>query len=103
MRIPLILTAVLLFLSRGVSAQESKEIYLNKCAMCHGPDGAGKTMMGNKLKIVDIRDLVSKRSAEEMTVVVEKGKGTGMSAYSKDFSKEQIKALVTYFRGLAKQ
>jgi hypothetical protein len=46
---------------------------------------------------------VDKRSADQMITVVQNGKGTAMSAYGKDFNKEQIKALVEYFRGLAKQ
>jgi mono/diheme cytochrome c family protein len=98
------LAAALFFMASGAWGQTAaKDTYLNKCAMCHGPDGAAKTMMGRKLKIADIRAVVDKRSADQMITVVQNGKGTAMSAYGKDFNKEQIKALVEYFRGLAKQ
>jgi mono/diheme cytochrome c family protein len=45
-----------LFLLRvRASAQETGEsLFKGKCAMCHGADGAGKTMMGEKLKIPDL-------------------------------------------------
>ena len=98
------LTIGMLLLTAAALAQnDAKDLYSGKCAVCHGPDGAGKTVMGKKLKIEDVRTLVSKHSAEEMMGVVEKGKPPSMKAYGKDFSKDQIKGLVEYYRGLAKQ
>jgi len=97
-------TGILFLLAAGAWAQnDAKDIYLNKCAVCHGPDGAGKTVMGKKLKIADIRTLVDKDTAEQMIGVVEKGKAPSMKAYGKDSSKDQIKGVVEYFRNLAKQ
>jgi mono/diheme cytochrome c family protein len=81
---------------------DAKDIYLNKCATCHGPDGAGKTAMGKKLKVKDAHEVVGKMSADEMITVVTNGKGQDMDAYSKQFNKDQVKALVDYYRGLAK-
>ena len=81
---------------------DAKDLYLNKCATCHGPDGAGKTAMGKKLKIKDVHELAGKMSAEEMIKVVTDGKGQDMDAYGKQFNKDQIKGLVDYYRGLAK-
>ena len=104
MRTRLTVMAVLLLLAAGAWAEnDAKEIYVSKCAVCHGPDGAAKTTMGRKLKVVDVRALVDHRSAVEMTAVLEKGKSPGMRAYGKDFTKDQMKALVEYFRSLAKQ
>ena len=104
MRMQLAVTGVLLLLAAGARAQnDTKDLYLNKCAACHGPDGAAKTMMGRKLKLADIRTLVDKHSEAEMIGVVQNGKGTAMNAYGKDFTKDQIKGLVEYLRGLAKQ
>ena len=37
-----------------------------------------------------------------MIKVVEDGKGKNMDSYKKEYSKEQIKALVEYYRTLAK-
>ena len=81
---------------------DAKDLYLNKCATCHGPDGAGKTAMGKKLKIVSAHEAAEKMSAEEMIKVVTDGKGQSMAAYGKQFKPDQIKGLVDYYRGLGK-
>ena len=103
MRTLLAASGFLLLLSSGARAQgDAKDIYSNKCAVCHGLDGAGKTMMGRKLKVANIRTVVGKHSAEVMIAVVQNGKGESMSAYGKDFTKDQIKGIVEYMRSLAK-
>jgi mono/diheme cytochrome c family protein len=81
---------------------DAKDLFLNKCATCHGPDGAGKTAMGKKLKVKDVHELAGKMNAEAMIKVVTDGKGQDMDAYGKQFNKDQIKGLVDYYRGLAK-
>lgn len=81
---------------------DAKDLYLNKCATCHGPDGAGKTAMGKKLKIVSAHEAAEKLSTEEMIKVVTDGKGQSMAAYGKQFKPDQIKGLVDYYRGLGK-
>jgi mono/diheme cytochrome c family protein len=98
-------TAVLLMSCFGAWAQDkaAKDIFLDKCSVCHGPDGAGKTAMGKRLKVADVKDTVEKHTAAEMMTTVQNGKGTSMAAFGKDFNKDQIKALVEYYRGLAKK
>ena len=86
----------------GWAQGDAKDLYLNKCATCHGPDGAGKTAMGKKLKIKDVHELAGKMSAADMIKVVTDGKGQDMDAYGKQFNKDQIKGLVDYYRSLAK-
>jgi len=86
----------------GWAQGDAKDLFLNKCATCHWPDGAGKTAMGKKLKIKDVHELAGKMSADEMIKVVTDGKGQNMDAYGKQFNKDQIKGLVDYYRGLAK-
>lgn len=103
-------SAILLFVLvqtfwRARAEQPSAEsLYLDKCSVCHGADGAGKTAKGKKLKVKDASSPeVQKLSDEEMIKIVTKGKGADMDGYEKELSKEQIKELVTYFRGLAKK
>ena len=89
--------------SIAVQAQDAADTYNNKCASCHGPDGAGKTAKGRKLKVKDVHETSAKMSAAEMATIVEKGKGVDMDAYGPQLNKAQIAALVEYYRGLAKK
>jgi len=100
-------TAVLLiaFWTRPARSadQSTAETYAHKCAVCHGADGAGKTAKGRKVKVKDIRTTIDKMSEEDMIKVVEKGKGENMDSYQQEFTAAQIKALVEYYRSLAKK
>src|SRR5438874_4446572 len=82
--------------------KDAKDMYLDKCAVCHGPDGAGKTAKGRKLKVKDVHETAAKMSAPDMIKIVENGKGSDMDAYGKELSKDQIKAVVDYYRSLGK-
>ncbi len=93
-----------LFFGLPAKAQETGEsLFKSKCAMCHGPDGAGKTTMGQALKIPDLHSPdVQKLSDAELSTIVTKGKNK-MPAYEAKLSKEQITLLVGYIRDLAKK
>ena len=76
--------------------------YKAKCAMCHGPTGAGDTVMGKNLKIRDFASAdVQKQSDAELTDIVTKGKGK-MPSYDGKLTKEQIDGLVKWIRTLKK-
>jgi mono/diheme cytochrome c family protein len=98
--------AIGLFLCLGspARAQETGEsLFKAKCAMCHGPDAAGKTAMGKALKIPDLHsEDVQKRSNAELTEIITKGKDK-MPAYEEKLSKEQITKLVGFVRDLGKK
>ncbi len=101
----LTMTCAVLLLAGAASAWaqgDAKDLYLSKCATCHGPDGAGKTAMGKKLKVQDAHAAVGKMSADDMIKIVTDGKGQDMNGYGKQFSEDQIKGLVDYYRGLGK-
>ena len=83
-------------------AQSGRDIYLDKCAVCHGEDGAGKTIKGKKVHCKDIRDTIKKDSEADMIEVATDGKGVNMDGYKKQLSPEQIRAVVEYYRSLAK-
>ena len=98
--------ALALGLSAGTAAAQGKsasDIYLDKCAVCHGADGAGKTAKGRKLKLEDVRKTSTKLTADQMIEIVTKGKGQDMDAFSKEFTADQIKQVVEYYRSLAKK
>jgi mono/diheme cytochrome c family protein len=94
---------VALSITTARADRDAKDIYLDKCAVCHGQDGMGKTAKGRKLKVVDVHETVKKFTVDEMIKAVQEGKGNDMDGYSKDFGKAEIKAVVEYYRGLAKQ
>jgi mono/diheme cytochrome c family protein len=103
MKLTITCAVLILIGSANAWAQgDAKDLYLSKCATCHGPDGAGKTAMGRKLKVQSAQAAAAKMSAEQMIKVVTDGKGQDMSAYGKQFSADQIKGLVDYYRGLGK-
>ncbi len=95
---------VVLLLGLPARAQEAAEtLFKGKCGMCHGPDGAGKTMMGEKLKIPDLQSAdVQKKSDADLKAIIIKGKDK-MPAYETKLSKEQIDKLVAHIRDLAKK
>jgi mono/diheme cytochrome c family protein len=75
------------------------DIYNHKCAVCHGKDGLGNTVKGKKVHVKDVHTNM-KDSEAEMVKVVTNGKGDDMDSYKKEYSPDQIKALVDYYRTL---
>jgi cytochrome c6 len=85
------------------SADAGAATFKSKCAMCHGPDGSGKTAMGEKLKIRDLHSAeVQSQNDAALTQIVTKGKGK-MPAYDGKLTKEQIEQVVVYLRELGKK
>src|SRR5579863_1685152 len=81
----------------------AQDVYLDKCAICHGKDGAANTAKGRKLKVKDVRSPdVQKLSEAEMVDIVAKGKGKDMDGFEKELGKDIVKQLVAYYRSLAK-
>ena len=59
MKLTMTCAALILFGAASAWAQgDAKDLYLSKCATCHGQDGAGKTAMGKKLKVQDAHAMV---------------------------------------------
>jgi cytochrome c6 len=85
-------------------ADSTKDVYLHKCVVCHGEDGAGKTAKGKKVKAKDLGSReVQKMSDAELFGAIAKGKGLNMDGYEKELTKEQIEDLVAYTREFAKK
>jgi mono/diheme cytochrome c family protein len=77
-------------------------LFKAKCAMCHGADGTGKTPMGQKLNIRDLRSAeVQKQSDAEMSQAIAQGKGK-MPAF-KALSSGEVKLLAAHIRELGKK
>lgn len=76
--------------------------FRTKCAMCHGPDGAGSEV-GKSMNVPDLRSqAVQALSDAELAEIISDGKN-GMPSFKSSFSADQIQALVKYVRSLAKK
>lgn len=83
-------------------AQDAAATFKGKCAMCHGADGSGKTTMGEKFGIRDLRSAdVQKQTDAQLSEIVTKGKNK-MPAYDGKLTKEQVDQLVAFIRSLKK-
>jgi mono/diheme cytochrome c family protein len=79
------------------AADDGATLYKAKCAMCHGPDGAGKPAMKAPSLISD--DAKKLSDADLAKAVAEKAKHpAGVKALAAD----DVKAIVTYIRTLQK-
>src|SRR3954470_19912699 len=53
----LYITIIAAALAGAVYAGDANEIWEKNCAKCHGPDGVGKTKMGEKVGVKDFTDV----------------------------------------------
>ena len=79
------------------------DLFKSRCAMCHGPDGTGKTPVGQKFNIPDLHSAdVQKKSAEEIGGIIAKGKNK-MPAYEGKLTAEQISQVSVFIKALSAQ
>ena len=94
--------AMALIVAAPVLYADGAATYKAKCAMCHGPDGAGQTTMGKNLKLRDLRSAdVQKQTDAELVKWIADGKGK-MPAYKGKLTPAEIDALVAFIRTLKK-
>lgn len=92
-------------IAHGADAKDNWNQY---CAKCHGVDGAGKTKMGQHLKVKDYTDakVQGEFSDDQLLKVTLEGSTRGgrqlMKGYKDDLSEADAKALVAYLRSLKK-
>jgi cytochrome c6 len=87
--------------STALFAQDSADNFNKKCAVCHGKDGSGNTAKGKKVHVKPVQENMNDSKAAMIKAVTD-GKGDDMDAYKGEFSADQIKALVAYYRSLGK-
>jgi mono/diheme cytochrome c family protein len=91
-----------------VRAADAKENWEKSCTKCHGPDGKGKTKMGEKLGIKDYSDAKVQEDLKDDAMMkaikdgVKDGEKTKMKAFGEMLSDDEIKALVKYVRDFKK-
>jgi mono/diheme cytochrome c family protein len=103
----LVTTLLVSPLARAASTTTA-ELWLDKCARCHGDTGSGDTPLGKKLKVVDYS---SKKAQEVFTdeyllKLIFEGKTVNnkvvMPGYKDEITAEEANHLVRYIRSLAK-
>ena len=93
--------AVLLMIAApGVVADDGAKVFAAKCAMCHGPDGAGKMKGTPDFRTAEFQ----KKTDAELTSAIANGPGGKEShAFSKKgLDDATIKSLVAFIRTLKK-
>ena len=86
--------------SPAIAADTSADLFKQKCAMCHGENGAGK----GKVPALSSAEVQQKSDADFKTATekgVKNDKGM-MPAYGGKLTPEQIDGLVQYIRSLKK-
>ena len=109
-RLGIILFGIIWLTNTNILTDDKPDVsalYKKNCSMCHKADGKGLSMM--KTPDFTNKKWQNKHSDEQLIKAISKGSGTGqikMPAFGegskKNFSAEQIKALVAMIRNFAK-
>lgn len=81
----------------AISLESQSQLYVSKCARCHGANGRGETQLGREMDIPDLT--TSGMSSKRMAQVIAKGDGD-MPAFAKKLKATQIASLVKYVKNL---
>jgi mono/diheme cytochrome c family protein len=80
------------------------QVYLDKCSVCHGADGVGKTAKGKQLKVKDVHlPEVQKMTEMQFADVILMGKGKDMDSFEKELGHDTCLKLAAYMKELAKK
>ena len=107
-KLVIIASAALAVSTIVASAADAKENWEKTCGKCHGPDGQGKTKMGEKLGIKDLTDaklqadLTDEKAAKSIKEGIKDSDGKIKMKPAEGLSDDEIKALVAYVRTLKK-
>src|SRR5687767_9048482 len=102
MRRPLLLIfAALLFLMPPALAADPPELWIKaKCAVCHAKDGSGKTDIGRKRAVRDLRlPAIQEMTDKELTKSITRGHDR-MPAFQRQVTAGGVRTLLNYIRDL---
>ena len=96
------LVALALATSARAEAEDAAKIFGKTCALCHGPEGQPNEAFA-KLGVRSFKDPEWQKATPDAQLekaIREGKKGTLMASFEKQFSPEEIKALVAHVRKL---
>lgn len=99
----LLTVAILAAAVTWTQAADSKELWEQNCAKCHGAGGKGDTKMGQKLGVKDYTDakVQADLKDEDAIKAIKDGKDK-MKGFGDKLSDQEIKGLVAYLRTFKK-
>ena len=83
--------------------EQVRELFVDRCARCHGHDGRGATKLGEVVKAPDFTDAdwwEDGISDARLKASIAGGKGE-MPAFRRKLSRSEISSLAAYVRGFA--
>lgn len=83
------------------ATSQSREVFVNTCARCHGADGTGGPPLleaGPKPQNFHDHAFQMARTDEQLKQTIKNGKGTGMPAFGALLTDEQVALLVVQVR-----
>jgi mono/diheme cytochrome c family protein len=96
------LVALALATSPLAEAEDAAKIFSKTCALCHGPEGQPNESFA-KLGVRSFKDQAWQKATPDAQIeksIREGKKGTMMASFEKQFSPDEIKALVAHVRKL---
>lgn len=90
---------------KAEASPQSRELFTNTCARCHGADGTGGLPLweaGPSPQNFHDHAFQASRTDEQIMTVIRNGKGTGMPAFGALLSDEQIMQLAMQVRSFDK-
>jgi cytochrome c553 len=107
-KVMILSVALLIAGAVSVRAADAKENWDKKCKVCHGPDGKGKTKMGEKFHAKDYTEAKVQEELKDDKMIkaikdgVKDGETTKMKAFGDVLNDDEIKALVKFIRDFKK-
>jgi mono/diheme cytochrome c family protein len=92
---------ILIAMTLAQTPNSGAKIFVERCALCHGEDGAAATAQGKKLKATDLRSAAVQKMTDA-DIIAAMTKVRSHPAFQKTIGDQGLKDVVTYMRTLKK-
>jgi|OpeIllAssembly_1097287.scaffolds.fasta_scaffold823380_2 mono/diheme cytochrome c family protein len=99
----LVLLAVPVTAQKTVSPAKAKELFLQKCGLCHGKEGQPNAIFAKQgvRAFVDAEWQKSRTDAQIRTSILKGRQGTAMVSFEKELKPEEVDALLKLIRSFS--